>query len=115
MCIRDRITGTDEQGLVTNFEVSPNASFPYTTESVTVEYSYSGPPPQQVIWKVYSNGVEDQSLRVVSNEDMSSNSVWYRTFGYDYTNVFVLTPGEYVVELYADSKLVQTGTFHIEE
>ena len=110
-----QITGTDEQGLVTNFEVSPNASFPYTTESVTVEYSYSGPPPQQVIWKVYSNGVEDQSLRVVSNEDMSSNSVWYRTFGYDYTNVFVLTPGEYVVELYADSKLVQTGTFYVEE
>jgi tetratricopeptide (TPR) repeat protein len=110
-----QITGTDEQGLITNFETSPNASFPYQTESVTVEFNYSGPPPQQVIWKVYWNGVEDQSLRAVSNDDLSSGSTWYRKFGYDYTNVFILTPGEYVVELYADSKLVQSGTFYIEE
>jgi hypothetical protein len=80
-----------------------------------VEFNYSGPPPQQVIWKVYWNGVEDQSLRAVLNDDLSSGSTWYRTFGYDYTNVFILTPGEYVVELYADSKLVQTGTFYIEQ
>lgn len=110
-----QIAGKDDQGLITNFEATPNASFPYATESVTVEFNYSGPPPQQVIWKVYWNGTEDQSLRVVSNADISTGSTWYRTFGYNYTNVFVLTPGEYVVELYADSKLVQTGTFHIED
>ncbi len=110
-----QITGTDEQGSVTNFEVSPNGRFPFQTESVSVEFNYSGPPPQQVVWKVYVNGVEDQSLRIVSNADISTGSKWYRTFGYDYTNVFVLASGEYVVDLYADSKLVQTGTFYIDE
>jgi tetratricopeptide (TPR) repeat protein len=109
-----QITERNEEGLVTSFESSPNASFPNQTKSVTVEYSYSGPPPKQMIWKLYFNGVEDQSLRVISNHDIGSGSLWYQTFGYNYTSVFVFTPGEFVVELYADSKLAQSGTFFIE-
>ncbi|MBI5962771.1 MAG: hypothetical protein HY863_04800 [Chloroflexi bacterium] len=109
-----QITGTNEEGLITNFETSPNSSFPNQTKSVSVEYTYSGPPPKQIIWKLYFNGVEDQSLRIISNMDTSSGSTWYQTFGYEYTSVFVFNPGEFVVELYADSKLVQTGTFYIE-
>ncbi len=109
-----QITGTNEEGLVTNFEVSPNSSFPNQTKSVSLEYSYSGSPPKQIIWKVYFNGVEDQSMRIISYADISSGSLWYQTFGYNYTSVFVFTPGEFVVELYADSKLVQTGTFFVE-
>ncbi len=110
-----QITGRDEQGLISNFEVSPDAKFPYSTESVTVKFRFSGPTPQQIIWKVYLNGEEDQSLRVVFNAELSSDSAWYQTFGYDYTNVFILTPGEYVVELYADSRLAQIGTFFVDE
>ncbi len=110
-----QITGRDEQGLISNFEVSPDAYFPYGTESVTVKFRFSGPAPQQIIWKVYLNGAEDQSLRVVFNAELSSDSAWYQTFGYDYTNVFILTPGEYVVELYADSRLAQIGTLFVEE
>lgn len=109
-----QITEKNGDGLVTNFETSSNSSFPNQTKSVTVEYSYSGPPPKQMVWKLYFNGLEDQSMRIISNSDISSNSLWYQTFGYDYTSVFVLTPGEFVVELYADSKLVQTGTFFVE-
>jgi tetratricopeptide (TPR) repeat protein len=106
-----QVTGTDAQGLITDFETSPGNTFPYQTESVTVEFSYTGPAAKQIIWKVYVNGREDQSLRVVQNNDISSNTTWYQTFGYNYTNVFILTPGEYVVELYADSKLAQLGKF----
>ncbi len=109
-----QISGRDDQGLITNFELSPNSSFPYATESVTVEFTYSGPPPTQLIWKVYVNGREDQSLRVIQNNDISSNTTWYQTFGYSYTDTFILTAGEYIVELFADSKLVQSGKFVIE-
>jgi lipoprotein NlpI len=110
-----KITGTDEQGLITDFEENPNATFPNGTASVTVEFTYSGPAPkEQMVWKVYYNGTEDQSMRKWETADISTNSIWYRTFGYDYTNVFVLSSGEFVVELYADSRLVQRGTFYIE-
>lgn len=110
-----QVTGRDEQGLISNFEASPDAHFPYGTESVTVKFRFSGPPPKQVVWKVYLNGAEDQSLRVVFNAELSSDSAWYQTFGYDYTNVFILTPGEYVIELYADSRLAQIGTFIVDD
>jgi hypothetical protein len=110
-----RITETDAQGFITGFEIAPNAAFPFGTESVTVEFTYSGTPPSQVVWKVYLNGAEDQSLRAVSTDDISISSTWYRTFGYNYTNVFILSAGEYVVEMYADSKLVQRDAFLIEE
>jgi len=110
-----KVTGTNDQGQITDFEKSANNTFPFATESVTVEFIYSGPAPKQIIWKVYVNGVEDQSLRVIQNADFSSSTTWYQTFGYDYTDTFILTPGEYEVELYADSKLVQIGKFIVEE
>jgi tetratricopeptide (TPR) repeat protein len=110
-----QITGIDEQGLISDFEENPGATFPSGTASVTVEFTYSGPAPkEQMVWKVYFNGTEDQSMRKWETADISTNTIWYRTFGYDYTNVFVLTSGEFVVELYADSRLVQRGTFYIE-
>lgn len=108
-----QITSTDSQGFITGFEPAPNAVIPFGENSFTVEFTYAGQAPQQMIWKVYVNGVEDQSLRIVANDDLSGGSTWYRTFGYEYTNVFILSEGEYTVELYADNKLVQRGTFYV--
>jgi tetratricopeptide (TPR) repeat protein len=107
----------DEQGNVTGFEDAPNATFPYGTESVTVYFEYSGEIPQQaLIWKIYQNGAENQSLRDIwSDTDISESTGWYKFIGFSYTRIFILTAGEYIVELYADSKLVQRGTFYIEE
>jgi hypothetical protein len=68
-----------------------------------------------MLWKVYVNGYEDQSLRIVDKTDVSTGSTWYKTFGYSYTNVFILSKGEYLVELYADNILVQSGTFYVQE
>lgn len=109
-----QITGTDEQGLITGFEPAVNNVIPSGEESFTLEFTYSGTPPSQMLWKVYYNGYEDQSLRKISNEDLSAGSTWYKTFGYDYTNVFILADGEYTVELYADNVLVQSGTFYVQ-
>lgn len=110
-----QITETDTQGFITDFKISPDATFPFGTDAVTAEFTYSGPAPKQIIWKVYVNGFEDLSLRIVQNDDISSGKTWYQTFGYIATNLLTFTPGEYVVELYADSKLVRSGKFYIEE
>jgi tetratricopeptide (TPR) repeat protein len=107
------ITGRDENGLITDFQPNTNATFDSGTKSVAVQFTYDGPAPKQIIWKVLLNGLEDQSLRAVLNDDISSGDTWYRTFGYEYTNVFILSSGEYTVELYADSHLVQSGTFFV--
>ena len=110
-----QITGTDEQGFITGFEPAANNVIPFGEDSFTVEFTYSGTPPKQMLWKVYVNGYEDQSLRIVSSEDISDGATWYKTFGYSYTNIFILTAGEYTVELYADNVLVQSGTFFVQE
>jgi tetratricopeptide (TPR) repeat protein len=110
-----QITGEDEQGFITDFEPAANNIIPFGEESFTVEFTYSGDAPKEMLWKVYVNGYEDQSLRIVDKTDISSGDTWYKTFGYTYTNVFILSAGEYLVELYADNILVQSGTFYVQE
>lgn len=109
-----QITGKDSQGFITGFEEAQNNVIPFGEDTFSVEFTYAGQAPSQMIWKVYVNGIEDQSLRIVADDDISSGSTWYRTFGYQYTNVFILSEGEYIVELYADNKLVQRGTFYVQ-
>lgn len=110
-----QITGTDDQGLITGFEPAPNGVIPFGEETFTIEFTYSGDAPKAMLWKVYINGYEDQSLRIVDATDISAGNTWYKTFGYNFTNVFILGSGEYTVELYADNILVQTGTFRVQE
>lgn len=110
-----QITGTDEQGLVAGFEPAPDGVIPFGANTFTVEFTYSGSAPSVMLWKVYINGYEDQSLRIVDTTDISAGSVWYKTFGYNFTNVFILGQGEYTVELYADNILVQQGVFYVQE
>ncbi len=108
-----QITERDADGFITGFVPASNNTIPFGEESFTVQFTYAGQAPQQMVWKVYVNGVEDQSLRIVADDDLSGGSTWFRTFGYEYTNVFILSRGEYTVELYADNKLVQSGTFYV--
>jgi len=110
-----QITARDAEGFITGFEPTPNSIIPFGEESFTVQFTYAGQAPQQMVWKVYVNGVEDQSLRIVAYDDITGGSTWFRTFGYEYTNVFILSEGEYTVEFYADNKLVQRGTFYVQQ
>ena len=108
-----QVTAEDEEGLITGFEPAPNSVIPFGEDSFTVEFTYSGTPPSVMVWKVYKNGYEDQSLRIYSQEDLSAGRTWYKTFGYEYTNIFILAEGEYIVELFADNNLVQSATFTV--
>lgn len=107
---------TDADGYVSNFERVESAVFPNGTDAVSIEFTYSGPLPQeQLIWKFYLDGEEYFAFRAVLDTDLSGSDTWYQSVGFNYTNLFVLPPGEYTVELYADYRLVQTGTFYVEE
>lgn len=108
-----KITKRSDGNLVSSFEPARNAIIPYGEDTFDIEFTYSGAVPEQVIWKVYINGREDQSLRKVLNQDLSAGNTWYQSFGYGYTNVFILAQGEYVVELYADNKLLSSITFYV--
>lgn len=110
-----QITGVDAEGFITDFEPAMNGVIPFGEEEFTVEFTYSGEDARQMLWKVYVNGYEDQSLRIVEIGAVTGGGTWYKTFGYSYTNVFVLSTGEYTVELYADHVLVQSGTFYVQE
>jgi tetratricopeptide (TPR) repeat protein len=105
----------DDQGNPTGFEAM--GSFPYGTPGISVTFDYTGlTPGQQVLWKVYRDGVENRSLRDDWNYfDLGEAGSWVKFIGYTYTNVFVMASGEYTVELYVDARLVQQGSFVIEQ
>ncbi len=110
-----QITEVNEQGLITGFEPIANDVVPFGEQEFTVQFTYTGEAPKEMLWKVYVNGHEDQALRIVDTTDVSAGNTWYKTFGYSYTNVFILSEGEYTVDLYADNILVQSGTFYVQE
>lgn len=104
----------DDQG---NFERYDTADiFPYGTNDMVILFDYAGMRDgQQEIWKVYVDGVEDPSLRVVSAWVIGESGSAAKSISYAYSNVFIFRSGEYTVELYIDSELLQRGTFHVQE
>lgn len=106
---------TDEEGFVSDFEVVQSEVFPAFTPAVSIQFTYNGPLPQeQLLWKIHLDGQEYSAFRAVWDIDLSASDTWYKTVGFNYTNIFVLPSGEYTVELYVDYRLVQTGTFIVE-
>lgn len=105
--------GFDDKGRLIGFTPASNATIPSGEDSFYIEFTYQGPPPKQMIWKIYFNGYEAHSLRTVTNRDISGSNVSHWVFGYKDTRVFILAKGEYTVELYADNILVLRATFHV--
>jgi tetratricopeptide (TPR) repeat protein len=105
--------GFDDNGQIVGFKPANNATIPSGEDSFYVEFTHQGPPPKQLIWKIYFNGYEAHSLRTVSNRDIGESGISYWAFGYKDINVFILAKGEYTVELYADNILVLRTTFYV--
>lgn len=102
----------DDQGNYTGFDSA--TSFEFGTDAVTVTFDYTGyVPGQKVLWKVYINGEESPAYRESWIEDLEESGSYFKYIGFGYTNVYVLPSGEYTVEVYVDSRLVQRGTFTI--
>ncbi len=71
---------------------------------------------QMVVVKVYIDGQEDPSWRIVRDWDGGASGSEYEIpLAISYTNAFILTSATYTVELYVDGHLANTGTFVVEE
>jgi tetratricopeptide (TPR) repeat protein len=104
----------DSQGNFVRYETSDK--FLYGTNDMVVLFDYVGfRDGQHEVWKVYLNGQEDPSLRVVGSWSIGESGRGAKSITYAYSNVFIFTPGEYVVELYVDSELLRRGTFYVLE
>jgi hypothetical protein len=104
----------DDQGNFVDYQLAD--TFPYGTNDMVILFDYAGMQDgQQQIWKIYVNGVEDPTLRVVSVWDLGESGSAAKTISYAYSNVYIFAPGEYAVELYIDSELIKRGTFYVEE
>ena len=91
-------------------------SFPFGTNEVVILFDYAGMQPgQSQIWKVYRNGFEDPSLRVVADWTLEASGNAIKLISFADSNVFIFSPGEYVVEFYLDYHLLQSVGFTIEE
>jgi tetratricopeptide (TPR) repeat protein len=103
---------SDSQGNFLRYDTSD--SFLYGTNDMVVLFDYAGfQDGQHEVWKVYLNGQEDPSLRVVGAWSIGDSGSGAKSISYAYSNVFIFTPGRYVVELYVDSELLRRGTFRV--
>jgi len=104
----------DEDGEVVDYEVSD--VFEYGTDEVSVLFDYEGMSDgQEVIFKVYIDGEEDPSWRIVDEWSLGESGTAEKPISFAYSNVAVLDPGEYTVEMYVDAHLAARGFFYIEE
>jgi tetratricopeptide (TPR) repeat protein len=91
-------------------------SFPNGTDEVLVTFNYEGMQDgQDVLYKVYINDEEDPSWRLITPWDLGSSGTAQKPLSLAYSDVFVLQPGQYTVEMYLNSHLVQQGSFVVEE
>ncbi len=105
----------DDQDRAIYDDPLPDATFPSGTKKVGILFNYQGMVKgEKEIWKVYRNGREDPSLRVVSDWQLGEAGSAVLPISYTYSTVFSFSSGEYTVELYIDNYLVQSGTFIVE-
>lgn len=108
-----QITSYADDGSIEAFEPLASNSLAYGEKTFSVEFNYEGPATQQLIWRVYVDGYENSYLRRVFTLDISSGGTWYQTFGFGYTDIFILGQGEYLIELYIDNQLAQSGVLEV--
>lgn len=103
----------DSNGKFVRYNIA--TTFPSGINSMVILFDYSGATPgQSEIWKVYHNGYEDPTLRATDDWPLQESGSAVRPISYAYSNLFVFASGEYTVELYIDSRLIQRGTFIVE-
>lgn len=104
----------DEAGNFVDYEeASVNQ---YGINEIGILFDFSGfQVGQQEVWKVYYNGFEDTTLRVVDTWEVGESGQAIKFISFAHSNVFILSPGEYTVELYIDAQLLQSGTFWVSD
>ncbi|HMO59300.1 MAG TPA: tetratricopeptide repeat protein [Roseiflexaceae bacterium] len=109
--VRYSIEHTDENGEIYYEDVE---RFPGTDE-VIIRFDYEQfEEGTSEIWKIYHNGVEAESLRVVGPWMIGESGAAVKPISYAYSSVFSFAAGEYTAELYHGGYLIYRGTFYID-
>ncbi|MBI3761435.1 MAG: hypothetical protein HY260_06170 [Chloroflexi bacterium] len=104
---------SDDQGNVVDYNQAE--SFAYGIDDVSVLFDYSGMQDgQDVVFKVYVDDQEDPSWRIAEPWSLGASGSAEKPISFAYSNVHVLRPGEYAVEMYVASHLAQRGKFVVE-
>lgn len=91
-------------------------SFPSGTKEVLVTFDYQGMQDgQEVLFKVYIDDEEDPSWRLLQAWDLGAEGTAEKPLSLAYSDAFVLSSGQYTVEMYVNNNLTQRGSFTIEE
>ena len=107
-------SGKDDQGNPSDPVIAD--SFPQGTDEVLVTFDYESMlDGQEVLFKVYIDGEEDPSWRLAAPWNLGASGTAEKPLSLAYSDVFVLNPGQYTVEMYANSHLVQQGSFVVEQ
>jgi tetratricopeptide (TPR) repeat protein len=94
----------------------PVDEFEYGIDEFAVLFDFTGlVDGQDFVFKLYINGVEDPSWRIVDTWSLGAEGSAEIPISYAYSDTFVFEPGTYTVELYIDYQLVQRGTFTVIE
>ena len=102
----------DSQGNFDHYDTGD--TFKFGINGMVILFSYNGfQDGQQVIWKVYRDGLEDPSLRLVETWSLGVAGSAAKPISYAGSNVFIMSPDEYRVEMYVDTELLKTGTFQV--
>ncbi|MCE1253184.1 MAG: tetratricopeptide repeat protein [Anaerolineae bacterium] len=105
----------DDKGEIVDYN-EPTTTFANGLDEFVVRFDYSGMKDgSEVIFKLYINGEEDPSWRLVEPWNLGESGTAEIPLSYAYSDTFTFQPGEYTVEMYVDYQLAQRGFFSIEE
>jgi len=89
-------------------------AFPHGTDKILARFDYSGMQDgETVIWKLYHDGYEDAQWRLEEKWSLGQAGSAQKAFSLAYSNLYIFSSGEYRIEMYVDSQLVQQGIFTI--
>jgi tetratricopeptide (TPR) repeat protein len=102
----------DDQGEVQTY--NEGDAFDFGANEISILFDYEGMQDgQNVLFKVYIDGEEDPSWRLIAPWELGKTGSAEKSLSLSYSDNFVLSPGDYVVELYIDEHLAQRGGFVI--
>lgn len=105
----------DDEGEVTSYK-EPADEFENGLKEIGVMFDYTGiRKGADVVFKLYINGDEDPSWRVIEKWALNESGSATIPISYAYSDSFSFQPGEYTVELYVDYNLVQRSSFVVKE
>ena len=88
--------------------------FAYGVNEMDVLFDYSGMKQgQELLIKVYINGEEDASWRKLVTWEDDAEGTYSIPLAIAYSKTFVMTSGNYYVEIYVDGQIAGEGAFDV--